>query len=84
MATSKKKSIGRPGKRKTTRRKSTARKALGNTVRAFGKVWTRKSCSKLKTAATKSANASKRSGKSAMVKKNPAGGYCVFVRAKKK
>ncbi|MEI2693709.1 MAG: hypothetical protein V9E90_01435 [Saprospiraceae bacterium] len=81
MAT-KRKSIGR-AKRKTTRRKTTAKKSLGATIKAFGKTYTKKSCSRTKAAATKSANASKRAGKSAMVKKNPAGGYCVFTRTKK-
>lgn len=83
MAT-KRKSIGRAKKRKTTKRKTTAKKSLGATIKAFGKTYTKKSCSRTKAAATKSANASKRAGKSAMVKKNPAGGYCVFTRAKKK
>ena len=81
MAT-KRKSIGR-AKRKTTKRKTTAKKSLGATIKAFGKTYTKKSCSRTKAAATISANASKRAGKSAMVKKNPAGGYCVFTRAKK-
>lgn len=83
MAT-KRKSIGRAKKRKTVKRKTTAKKSLGATIKAFGKTYTKKSCSRTKAAATKSANASKRAGKSAMVKKNPAGGYCVFTRAKKK
>lgn len=81
MAT-KKKSIGR-ARRKTVKRKTTAKKSLGSTLKAFGKVWRKKSCSRTKSAATKSANASKKAGRSAMVKKNPAGGYCVFTRAKK-
>jgi hypothetical protein len=84
MATRKKSSIGRARKRRTVKRKSTAKKSLGATLRAFGKTWTKKACSKTKGAATKSANASKRAGRSAMVKKNPAGGYCVFTRGKKK
>lgn len=81
MATRKRKSsIGRARKRKTTKRKSTAKKPLAATLKAFGKVYRKKACSKTKSAAIKSRNASKRAGKSAMVKKNPAGGYCVFVR----
>ncbi len=82
MATRKKSSIGRARKKRTTKRKSSAKKSLGTTIRAFGKVWRKKSCSRTKSAATKSRNASKKAGKSAMVKKNPAGGYCVFVRGK--
>lgn len=84
MATKKKSSIGKSRKRKSSVRKPAAKKALGASIKAFGKVWKKKSCSKTKTAATKSANASKRAGRSAMVKKNPAGGYCVFIRARKK
>ena len=86
MAILKKKAIGRPktSKKRSTKSKSIAKVSLGATVKAFGKVYTKKSCSKTKAAATKSANASKRAGKSAMVKKNPAGGYCVFTRNKKK
>jgi hypothetical protein len=80
MATRKKSSIGRARKKRSTKRKSSAKKSLGATIRAFGKVWRKKSCSRTKSAATKSRNASKKAGKSAMVKKNPAGGYCVFVR----
>ncbi|MBK7359509.1 MAG: hypothetical protein IPI45_04490 [Saprospiraceae bacterium] len=84
----KKSSIGRRKKSTTGRRKvarkPAARKAIGATAKLFGKVYTRKSCSKTKAAAQASANSSKRAGKSAFVKKNPAGGYCTFTRNKKK
>ncbi|MBK6860995.1 MAG: hypothetical protein IPK91_02660 [Saprospiraceae bacterium] len=78
-------SIGRRRKKTTTRRRkaTVGKKSLGATLKAFGRTYTKKSCSRTKAAATKSANASKRAGKSAMVKKNPAGGYCTFVRSKK-
>lgn len=78
-------SIGRRRKKSTSRRRkaSVGKKALGATAKLFGRVYTKKSCSKTKTAAQASANSSKRAGKSAFVKKNPAGGYCTFVRAKK-
>lgn len=79
----KKSSIGR---KKTKRRTigKIAAKSLPATVKAFGKTWTKKSCSKTKTAASKTANASRKAGKAAMVKKNPTGGYCTFVRGRKK
>jgi hypothetical protein len=81
----KKASIGRRRKIGARRRKPTiGKKPLGTTVKAFGKTWTKKSCHTTKASANKSAAVSRRAGKAAMVKKNPTGGSCVFVRGKKK
>jgi len=65
-----------------TTKTSTRKKATGlaKTKKFAGKTYTKSSCAKLKTAATKVAKAARAKGKAARVVKNPAGGYCVFTR----
>jgi len=70
--------------KKRSVKKRVVKKPLAKTLKAFGRTYKKKACSKTKAAATKSANASRKAGKTAMVKKNPTGGYCTFVGAKRK
>ena len=71
----------KPGAKASGRRKKSvaalpARKEFG------GKGYTKKACSRLKTAAKKTADSARASGKLARIVSNPAGGYCVYVRSK--
>lgn len=66
----------------TKRRKPcSAAKPLTKTKKFSGKVYTKSTCSRLKSGATKTVKAAREKGKAARVVKNPlTGGYCVYVR----
>lgn len=68
-----KKAAGRP-------KVSGAKKPLPKTKQIGNKTYTKSSCSRLKSAATKAAKTARAKGKRARVLKNPVGGYCVFTR----
>jgi len=65
----------------STRKKRVSGPAkLTKTKKFAGKTYTKSSCAKLKTAATKVAKAARAKGKNARVVKNPLGGFCVYTR----
>lgn len=69
-------------KKTRARKASGARKISGlpKTKKFGGKTYTKSSCSKLKSAAKKTADNIRSRGKNARVVKNPAGGYCIYTR----
>lgn len=74
------------GKTKTRRKKTLSLKGTEGvaapssiTIAGVGR-YTKTSCHKTKTAAKSAATSARGSGKNARLRKNPAGGYCVYTR----
>ena len=63
-------------------KKSRKKAGLTATKKFAGKTYKKSSCSRLKSAADKTAKNARAKGKAARVVKNPNGGYCVYTRGR--